>query len=191
MPLQDQIVASTIDPLFQEMIANTRIVGEFIRTVLSSSTRGWTNDVLQAAPSGKSLELDPGLARVSRARSRIEHWVCSSPLKILRISPRALASLAGCRGRDRFLRTAFGCWKRDSAGSTASQAIGARNGLPWQKSAQACMTVRRRSKPSVRRYARSTAVAIGCPNASSRNSRGKPTSSPQVRKVAWQALRRD
>ena len=30
-PLQDQFVASTIDPLFREMIANTRIEGEFLR----------------------------------------------------------------------------------------------------------------------------------------------------------------
>jgi hypothetical protein len=30
-PLQDQFVTSTIDPLFKEMIANTRIVGGFLR----------------------------------------------------------------------------------------------------------------------------------------------------------------
>ena len=30
-PLQDQFVASTIDPLFREMLANTRVEGEFLR----------------------------------------------------------------------------------------------------------------------------------------------------------------
>ena len=106
-------------------------------------------------PSGEGSPFESPLSHPSPLRNDGSHSACdisstrrNPALPYLRASARLLP-WASCSHATEIARRIH-----------QFQAIGARNGLPWQKSAQACMTVRRRSKLSVRRYARSTAVPI-------------------------------